>query len=314
MKLNILTCTDCHGRSIDECDKYCKLRAAMSLRDTINSVSLTPTNIGEYSRRIRGGKTDLMVSGHRLDSDDISSKILTGIETPVCKKPTFNIIYEKGPVALLTDLYKAEKCIGTPEAAETINRMLGVMNNKQLLVPFRVGTIFNVDISDEKDQKKSCDMQLAFIKWTTNAETKELVPTLYFERSYDYQKRKEHYQVKEYLIKFRPSKNQTIGVNYDEASSLIHMENTGFINPINIRGTRYSIGVDGKYIYDVTGSIRIIGEWEKSNNFKLVHNLSNEIARSDAMNFLKKSTPIIYQHKGYILPYYIGDINKIDIR
>lgn len=305
-------CTECIG--VGGCEKYCKLHIGSAIENMLNEVTFIKSDIGAYRSTTVGGKSDLIVSGHRIDSPGEDTYILTSINTMLDRSDKFNRVYNQNVISILTD-YLNSSIRFTPEyKAEMLEKLRDINRNVLLPLPFKTHKMYDVNVMNSLKEIKGYDLMLDHIIWKTNKQTGKLEVELTFKQEYTTASPKYiKMKYEDYMVEFRPSKN---GVYTDEGKyneDLIRATSFGLFKPLEIYDGLNKIVVDNTYLYHVNnGNITIIGKWDSMDKIFNYHSIPG-IEKTKAYKFIKDNLGTIRMHRKYIVPYNLAPLNTINI-
>lgn len=301
-------CDECTG--INECTKYCSLHTGKAFYNFLSNIDTTETRIGEYSSRVAGGKSDLVVSGHQVFEIQSPSWILTDINTVLESSNKFNKVFDKTPVQLLKDFIKYNK-EHKEEEKELIKKIKDINSNKLLIVPFKPHEKFIVRQEIEKDSKKTVnekEIELLFVKWITNKETYKIECNLGFKTEYSGELTKK-LDITNYLKEFRLASVELKLKTGEQDNDLIKITHHGIFKPIGVRDSESLVILDGTFLYSCkSNKINIIGHWNEKG--KLI--ITNDI-KTKALKKIKDNEDFIRIHRRYIAPYMMYSTNEIQV-
>lgn len=308
IQLNTDFCTN-SCKSIEKCSKYCALHAGRALENFINNVDMVESRIGEYDRRERGGKLDLVVSGHQLWDLKSASWLLTDISTTLDAAQKFRSICGKTPLQVL-EMYCKHSGMSEEDTKETISKLQKINKNKLLIIPFKPHAVCNADIEVDKVKDKNRQGEIAYIKWHTCRETFKLLCTIGIGIDGATNKSVYRYNITDYLDKFRLSNLDMKAKGNKGDKTLIQVTNHGIIKPIAVNEGNVTIAIDSTYLYlTFNGETSIIGYWDA--NEELI------ITKQVQYKALKKITDnlgTIKMHRKYIAPYLMYEANEVTVR
>lgn len=302
-------CLECLG--IETCDKYCSLHAGYALKNMLENVTVVNSRIGEYEKSVRGGKTDLIVSGHRIDTlEDTPIHILTSIKTSLDMSKKFNNLYNRNIVQILNEYLEYINQVKTEYGVQLLEELKGINNNKVLVIPFKPNVTYEVEL-EINDKVKTHELVLDHIEWKTNKETARLETFLVFRQEFTNAIGKFYrLQYSDYMKKFRLSKSSMYIDIGSYNTDMIETTNFGLFKPIEITDGYTKLAIDGTYLYHISNRISIIGQWNKLNKIQITSKVP-EILKSKTYLIIKENINIIKAHKNYIAPYNVVDANKI---
>lgn len=302
-ELNYGSCSKCNG--IENCNKYCVLHAGKALVDFLTRVDVIETKIGDFASREKGGKQDLIVSGHQIWDLTSPSWILTDINTALDAAPKFTGVYDKNPVQIINN-YCSKMGMSKQEATEIVTKLQMLNKNRLLVLPFKPHTSCNVSMGDNEKEKKR-EGEIKYIKWVTDKNTYKLQCKIGFKVNSAIGESTVTHDIKDYMHKFTLSAMDihAKGDKYDDR--LLQITNYGMFKPILIREGNAALAIDGTYLYSMaSGDTRIIGYWDEFDN--LVTTTNN---KSNMMRKINDNLTYIKNHKKYIAPYLMYEANEI---
>lgn len=296
------SCENCKG--IYNCNKYCSLHAGHALYRYINAVDTVETRIGEYSSRERGGKSDLIISGHQIFELGSPSWILTNMGTVLDASGKFKPVFDKSPVQILREYCKHIN-MGSDEETEAINKLKLMNTNKLLVLPFKPHSKCKYK-ADSKDSKLDKSAELIFIKWLTNKDTYKLECFVGLKPEQIMNPLTVKIPVTKYLQDFKLSALDLQFKVSEQNSSLIEMTDHGMIRPIAVRDKDSLVILDGTYLYSYRPNItNIIGRWDEKGKLETYTTI-----KSKAYKKIKDNIEFIKSHRKYIAPYMLYDIHE----
>lgn len=301
--INVGKCSNCKG--IDKCNKYCALHAGKTLVDYLTRVDMIETRIGEFSSRVKGGKTDLVVSGHQLYDLNTPSWLLTDISTTLDVTPKFRNLFGKNPSQLIT-AYGNSVGMNKEEIAELVDKLAKLNKNKLLVLPFKPHTNCNIDIEVDGNQIKKKDVKISSLRWHTSAEKYKLLCEVAIEVDSPFGKKIHRQPIVKYLETWSLSAidMQAKGDKHD--NNVIKITDHGIIKPLAIISDNNTVAIDANYVYLTTNNdTRIIGYWD-ANDKLIISDTKSAACKKilDNLNFIKS-------HKKYMAPYLLYEANEI---
>lgn len=295
--------------SMEKCNKYCALHAGKALENFINNIDLTESRIGDYDKRDKHGKLDLVVSGHQLWGLESPSWLLTDISTTLDASQKFKSVCNKTPMQIL-ECYCKHINMDKEDTKETLNKLQKINKNKLLAIPFKPHTMCRVDIDIEKVKEKNKQGEIIFIKWHTCKETFKLICTIGVSVEGSCSRHVYKYNITEYLDKFRLSDLDIKAAGNKGDKSLIQVTNHGMVKPLAFKEGNVTVALDGTYLYlTFNGVTSIIGYWNENEELVYKKDLKYKALKKITSNLAK-----IKMHRKYIAPYLMYEANEINIK
>lgn len=299
-------CKKCNGEK--KCTRMCDVHTCKALINYLNSVDTSETHIGEFSSRVRGGKQDLIVSGHQIYGLTLDAgNILTDISTILDATRKFQNNQGRTVVQML-NASKDELGLTLEEAKYYVDFISKINSNKLVIVPFKPET--HCIVATPKGYQSETDGIISNITWRTNKETHKLEATVRFKQSKGTGVEiSVSYKMSEYMDMFRLKTLNLVDKGEKIDRSLIKMTDYGIIKPVEIEYKDSSITVDNTYIYyTVDGVTKIIGGWNLSGDLIIVDNIKGK-----HMTKIKENISLIKSHRKYIAPYTLYEANTIKL-
>lgn len=299
-------CRQCSGEK--KCTKMCDVHTCKALINYLKSVDISETHIGEFSSRTRGGKQDLIVSGHQVYGLTLEvGSILTDISTVLDATRKFQNNSGRTVVQML-NASKDELGLTLEDAKYYVDFISRINSNKVVIVPFKPET--HCIVSTPKGYQSETDGIITNIAWRTNKETHKLEATVRFKQSKGTEMEPSIvYKMSEYMDMFKIKSLNSADKGEKIDTSLIQMTDYGIIKPIEIQYKNSSIAIDNTYIYYTVDSItKIIGGWNPSGDLVIVDNVKGK-----HMTKIKENMSLIKSHRKYIAPYTLYEVNTISL-
>ena len=315
--LNILeikiNCGKCNGTN-SKCNKYCHLRAGINLVDFINGVDVVETAIGELREDYRTKEKSLIVCGHCIETYPSPVYLLTGLNTVIDVSGKFRSYNGMTPVQIIKEYIKTLKMSdeGIKKSIETFNKF---NSNKLVPNPIKPGMECEIE-HGEGENRKISNCIVEQVCWTTNKQSKKLectVSCLVDKGMLENTGRMIHIPIVEYGTKIRiPSLERTLKSS-ELDRELIRMAPLGFIKPIVIEDSEYTLALDGKYMYRITNDTAcIVGMWKNSTLVSFMNGIES-LSKSKAYKKLMNGIKYIDKHRRFMVPYGLFECNKINI-
>lgn len=296
-------------KSLDNCTRYCALHAGKALENFINNIDTVESRIGDYEKRNKNGKTDLVVSGHQLWDLKSASWLLTDISTTLEASQKFKSVYDKTPLKLLEE-YCNFSGMSEEDTKETLNKLQKINKNRLLIIPFKPREHCRIDIDIPKVKDKNKEGQIYFIKWTTCPETFKLLCTIGISTDGASSKQIHRYNITDYLDKFRLSDLDVKAAGNKGDKSLIQVTNHGIIKPIEFTEGNVKIAIDCTYLYMTFNNVTsIIGYWDDKEDLIITKDVDYKSIKKIKTNISK-----IKIHRKYIAPYLMYESNQIKVK
>ena len=302
---NYFNCRKENCDGCETCGHYCQLHVGYALNRLFREIETYNTNIGELSSSKIDGKKDLIVSGHLEYGQGSPGNLLTQISTTVMsKKSKFNKINNSSLTDILTNFY--EKTNGDrTELSELVDRIKQINSNRQLIMPFKIGTSFRVTAGKIKDR----DCTVTQIKWWHSNEDYTLYCKMFFDTATP-PTVCEGIELTEYMNKFKLVGIGTKTTNTPETKDIIKLTKDGLIKTIILDDGLYKIIVDNAWIYQIISDdkVIVIGKWG-ADDLKLNGSAVNCVA----LDRFNANIALIRAHRKYIAPYGLIDCNEVKV-
>lgn len=307
-----------------EIENYTIEHASKALYDFIKNADITDTKIGTYSESQRGGKKDLVASGHQIYDMSESkyawgpSTIYTYISNTVLdKSPIFDCRFNMSLGELLQKSINSNKDITKDEAALIIERLKNLNSRKSLIIPVMPKKDYKVTYKLDEKSKEITTLEKCFsVKWSTDKETYKLNCIVMFEIGPADNKKMIKIPITSYGKEFVPEKMEFWNGISHCTRSLLEMTAQGIIRPIEITDGMQSVVVDNLFVYWIhNGMTFVVGDWDPVNKKILYRkDLTKRADRVELLKFLEKNIPLIGGHRHLIAPYNLYEVHKHNIK
>ena len=305
-------------------ENYTIEHAGRALLDFIKNIDITNTKIGNYSESKRGGKKDVIASGHQIydTNESVYSWGPSTIYTPIAntiidKSPIFECRFSLSLGELLQRGINSDKTLTKEEALEVTEKLKNLNLRKSLIVPVVPKKDYKVTYKlDEKSKECTTLEKLFSLKWTTDKETYKLNCIAMFEIGPADNKKMIKLPITSYGKDFVPEKMEFWNGISHCTRSLLEMTEQGMIRPIEITDGLQSVIVDNLYVYWIhNGMTFVVGDWDPVNK-KIVYrkDLTKRSDRTELLKFLDRNIPLIGAHRHLIAPYNLYVVHKHNIK
>lgn len=299
-------CKQCSGEK--KCTKMCDVHTCKALINYLKNVDVSETHIGEFSSRVKGGKQDLIVSGHQVYGLTLEvGSILTDISTTLDATRKFQNNSGRTVIQML-NASKNELGLTLEEAKHYADIISKINSNKIVIVPFKPET--HCKVATPKGYQSEMDGVITTIAWRTNKETHKLEATVRFKPSKGSGNEPTIvYKMSEYMDMFKIKALNTVDKGEKTDVNIIRMTDYGIIKPIEVRYKNSSIAIDNTYIYYTVDNItKIVGGWNLSGDLTIIDNVKGK-----HMTKIKENMSLIKSHRKYIAPYTLYETNTIEL-
>lgn len=263
-------------------------------------VDTVEAHIGDLAMQTKEDEDRLMVCGLQLDKDDNTCNILGDARQYIRIERKFQDCFNMTSYEILNKFIDKFK----PEIKQVIlKRMRAIDNNKLMIAPIKPGMKVLVD---------GKELSVETIKWYRNKDNGCIEYMVITNKDQNTGERSK-VLIQDYGENLWAIDTESWG-GTENNSRLIRMNKFGIVKPIKITDKEgYTFVIDNLFIYNIDKNkdIIIVGKWEKGKI--LLENTYKHLENSKAYKHISKNEKIINNHRKYIGPYGLTEINIIDI-
>lgn len=304
-------------------EKYSNEFAGKALFNFVNGCKVTYTKLGTYSQSTKGGKTDIVASGHQIFDVNDKSLIQGPVtvytktaDTSLDKSKVFSSKLEATPKQILASYLDINEEIDTEVKKEVLQKLLDIDNKKCLVIPIIPKSECKINCVIDGNKKSRELATLKYLKWTTNKSTYRLECQASFSIKTNNGDKIVKFPMTEYGKTFITDKiDYWNGIN-NSTRTLIDMTDLGLLKPIEITNGTQSIVVDGTFIYWLhNGIVNVVGEWDNQKADAIINpDVVKAIGKSDIYKFFSNNITLICGHRNLIVPYGLYNTHKHEIK
>ena len=303
-------------------EKYSVDFTGRALANFVNLAKVTYSNIGNYSSSVKGGKKDIVASGHQIfdmnDKNIMNSPVTIYTftsRTILDKSLVFqNEFGTKTSLILSNILDKTE--LEQQVKDELLQKLKDIDSKKCLVIPVRPQSDYKVSVEVNNQKKTKMPAKVRYIKWSTNKDNYKLDCVVGFDVDTGEGQKIISLPIGEYGRSFVPDKMEYwVDINKSNINTL-KFNSIGLIHPLELTDGMQSLVVDGTYLYWLhNGTTNIIGEWDYVNNTLIINDdAKKSLARTDVFKHLKNNLTLLNGHKNLIMPFNLAQLNKINVK
>lgn len=303
-------------------EKYSVDFTGRALANFVNLAKVTYSNIGNYSSSVKGGKKDIVASGHQIfdmnDKNIMNSPVTIYTftsRTIIDKSLVFqNEFGTKTSLILSNILDKTE--LEQQVKDELLQKLRDIDSKKCLVIPVRPQSDYKVSVEVNNQKKTKMPAKVRYIKWSTNKDNYKLDCVVGFDVDTGEGQKIISLPIGEYGRSFVPDKMEYwADINKSNINTL-KFNSIGLIHPLELTDGMQSLVVDGTYLYWLhNGTTNIIGEWDYVNNTLIINDDAKKaLARTDVFKYLKNNLTLLNGHKNLIMPFNLAQLNKINVK
>lgn len=303
-------------------EKYSVDFTGRALANFVNLAKVTYSNIGNYSSSVKGGKKDIVASGHQIfdmnDKNIMNSPVTIYTftsRTILDKSLVFqNEFGTKTSLILSNILDKTE--LEQQVKDELLQKLKDIDSKKCLVIPVRPQSDYKVSVEVNNQKKTKMPAKVRYIKWSTNKDNYKLDCVVGFDVDTGEGQKIISLPIGEYGRSFVPDKMEYwVDINKSNINTL-KFNSIGLIHPLELTDGMQSLVVDGTYLYWLhNGTTNIIGEWDYVNNTLIINDdAKKSLARTDVFKYLKNNLTLLNGHKNLIMPFNLAQLNKINVK
>lgn len=303
-------------------EKYSVDFTGRALANFVNLAKVTYSNIGNYSSSVKGGKKDIVASGHQIfdmnDKNIMNSPVTIYTftsRTILDKSLVFqNEFGTKTSLILSNILDKTE--LEQQVKDELLQKLKDIDSKKCLVIPVRPQSDYKVSVEVNNQKKTKMPAKVRYIKWSTNKDNYKLDCVVGFDVDTGEGQKIISLPIGEYGRSFVPDKMEYwADINKSNINTL-KFNSIGLIHPLELTDGMQSLVVDGTYLYWLhNGTTNIIGEWDYVNNTLIINDdAKKSLARTDVFKYLKNNLILLNGHKNLIMPFNLAQLNKINVK
>lgn len=265
---------------------------ATAIEKLFSEAQIINTHIGEIKKSPMSGIDDCAVCGHISEYGAPQGQLLvpTGSLT-MSKKDKFNAINGKNVKSIMREYFPGWE---NDKGEEFDNIIDGINNNKKVILPFKLGAMF--DVKDSKGNNRSS--RLYKVKWHVSKETYKLECDVCFD-TYGFK------SVSKSITAYGDGYSFE-GIN-KECRELFQMSGTGLFETLRFISDDEIILVDNINVYKQmqSGTIEVIGSWGPTG-------LTIE-PKTKLEKYVTKISEQIDRHRKYIAPLGMVGFNDIEV-
>lgn len=303
-------------------EKYSVDFTGRALANFVNLAKVTYSNIGNYSSSVKGGKKDIVASGHQIfdmnDKNIMNSPVTVYTftsRTILDKSLVFqNEFGTKTSIILSNILDKTE--LEQQVKDELLQKLKDIDSKKCLVIPVRPQSDYKVSVEVNNQKKTKMPAKVRYVKWSTNKDNYKLDCIVGFDVDTGEGQKIISLPIGEYGRSFMPDKMEYwADINKSNINTL-KFNNIGLIHPLELTDGMQSLVVDGTYLYWLhNGTTNIIGEWDYVSNTLIINDdAKKSLARTDVFKYLKNNLTLLNGHKNLIMPFNLAQLNKINVK
>ena len=304
-------CSNCIGP--DKCNKYCVLQIGTNLINFINGVDVVETEIGEFKTGTDRKKMEFIVSGHMVENNANPILILSDLTTSIDASGKFTQCGGFSTQQILRMYLNTLKI--TKETKDNVLELFKKFNSSRLLpVPLKPGAECTITCEENGFRVTDEPARISVVRWLPDKKTGKLECSLICsleKKMYEPGNKSFIIPIIEYGTSIRLPQIERTLKSSEMDRELIKMTDVGFIKPITVVDSKFTLGIDGQYLYRVTDNkVFIIGVWKNGTIIEFQNGM-DPIKKSDAYKKIKNGLGYIDKHRRFIVPYGLFDTNKI---
>lgn len=288
---------------LDNCITYGELEAGKALANFISSIDTVTSDIGEYRKGLRHKEPTLIVTGLRVDYLGTPIHILSSLDTDLDIREKFKQFMGKPPVQLLNGYFNNSSEHSDEYKKAVLAKFRSLVNNKQLVVPFKPTEECIVTVGNEK-KYSNLDTKILSVLWGMDKETKKFDGKILVNiDNIGNKSRVYKLPLETYGDKFKIASIERSMRTSSMDRRTVSMTCFGFAKPVIIKDKNISLAVDGSNLYMILNNkVIILGSWGGRDGL-----MDSEVAKTlkshDAYKHLKNNIDYIEKHRRFMAPY-----------
>lgn len=305
-------CQNCVG--IDKCNKFCEMHMGVNLINFISNIDFIETQIGEFKEDYKTGKTSYIVSGHSIESYGNPVYIMSSLETSIDASGKFKPCNGRTPQQIL-HAYLDTLDMTSEVKTKSMEIFKQFNSNKLMPMPLKPGEECEATYQDNTGKSNTAVCKIQSVRWNADKDTGKIkckiIISIEKGNSFDTSCKMVQIPITEYGTNIKLPKLERMLKSSEMDRDMIKMTDIGFIKPIQISDSKYTIALDNTYLYRVSDNRTfIIGRWQGT---KIVDFMSgmDPILKSAAYKRILNAIAYIDRHRRFIAPYGLYEPNVL---
>ena len=297
-------CKKCTG--LEKCNKYCHLQMGASIVSFINGIDTVETRIGDLEKGSPNvGDSDLIISGHMVDTSSTATYILSSIKTSICASGKFTQYDGMYPGEILKR-YLDSLSVDPDVKHNSILTFKKYNSNRMLPIPIKPGTECEITYDDD-GKSRTIKSKVNVVKWRTDPQTSKLICEILFvveKGMYETNYKSVKIPITEYGTKLKILNIERSLKSSEIDREIIKMEHCGFIKPIIVKDNKVTLALDGQRLYRILddGKAVIAANFNEDKLVDFQGGL-DPLKKTKAYRKIRDNLDYIEKHKRFIAPY-----------
>lgn len=309
------TCVNCTG--LDKCNKVCELHMGYGLLTFIKGIDFIETQIGEFRENYKTNKIEYIVSGHVLESAGEPTYILSDLTTSIDASGKFIPFNGRSPQQILRS-YLDSIGIASNIRDSALDTFRKLNSNKLLPFPLKPGAECEITYKDNAGKSNTTTCKIHNVRWSadrTSGKIKCLVVCAVDKNvTFETNSKMIPIPLTEYGHNIRLPQLERTLKSSEMDREILKMTDIGFIQPIEVMDDKYTLALDGLYLYRIIDNrIFMIGTWKGTKIVDYMNGME-PILKSKAYKRISNALGYIDRHRRFIAPYGLYESNKIKIK